>query len=148
MTGIGHLLRESRQNAGMTQTGAEAKTGIGHRSIQRYENDEADCTMENIILLAEAYNDPLLDVQCLQNTVLWEKYLPHIDERPLPEASMALIYAVDQVDDEKDDIIRIMSNGKVDAVEAAEWFNIMRKAKEMTVAGLRIMFHGGMQYGI
>ena len=61
---------------------------------------------------------------------------------------MALIYAVDQVDDEKDDIIRIMSNGRVDAIEAAEWSDIMKKAREMTVAGLRIMFQGGMQYGI
>lgn len=147
MTGIGYLLRASRQKAGMTQIEAETRTGIGHRTIQRYENEETDCPMESIALLAEAYDDPHLMVQCLQQTVLWERFLPSIDTRPLPEASMALIYAVNQVDDEKDDIIRIMSNGRVDTNERAEWSTIMTKAREMTVAGLRIMFQGVRLHG-
>ena len=131
MKEISRLIRECRQNAGFTQEYAAEKLPASLRSIQSYELGERSCPLDLIPCMADAYDDPMLNIRVLQRLDPWKAIMPEVPEVSLAEAAAGALEAMDKLTREHmRTILHIVRDGMVDEAEREAWSHVMNTVTE------------------
>jgi len=92
-----------------------------------------------IPIIAREYDDRQLLYRVLQNCEIWKELLPDVTVVPLTQASYALLDAVMELQDYQRTIIKIMSDGRIEAPELKEWDTVTSAIKKLICAGLQVL---------
>ena len=142
MASIGEYLAQSRRRAGLTQEAAAEAAGMHVRTLQRYESGEQVVPDDAVWLMAKAYKDPGLCYRALQLNPIYKAVMPCYDPHETPTAAINLIMRLNQMEDRATDLIRILSDGEIDATEEKDWEKIRDSIRKLIVACMQVLEAG------
>ena len=137
----GNKYRIARQMAGMTQERWAEAIDVDIRSIARYETGETIPTDETVARMVEISGLAPLGYWHIQNKCrIAETELPSIQRVPLAQAVVGLICAISDFNEDEKDLLRVVSDGKIDAHEVMTWEQIRGKLDEVVRCALQVKY--------
>lgn len=135
-----NLYYTSREVSGLSREDAAAITGISVSKLGRIERGETIPRPEDVVAMAEAYNDQtLFNYFCSNDCMVGLKC--RVDEvRPvsLAEATLGIIASVNSFNEWKDKFIEIAEDGSVDISELEDFKNICKSLKKISAMTERL----------
>ena len=121
-----------RETAGFTQSQAADLLHTSERSLSDYENGKTKVPDDIVASMSEEYNAPLLAWWHLKETSVLGKYLPDII-MPQTNGDMAfqLVLAQDDLSPAVDSIKKIVSDGRIDGDEQADFAANIQQIKNV-----------------
>ena len=127
-----HLVREelglSREQA------SELLETIPPERIERIENEKVNPYPEEILLMAEKYKRPsLCNYYCSQHCPIGQQYVPEIEIKELSSIVLEMLASLNAVNKEKDRLIEIAADGKIDNDEIDEFIYIQEELERISI---------------
>ena len=105
------------------------------KNISGIENRRIAATPEDILLLAERYNDPSLCNQyCSGQCSIGQRYVPEVRVGELPSIVLGMIATLNNVGTMKDRLISIAADGVIDETEREDFEAIQTQLEELSIA--------------
>ena len=128
-----HLVREelglSREQA------SELLETIPAERIERIENEKVNPYPEEILLMAEKYKRPsLCNYYCSQQCPIGQQYVPEIEIKELSAIVLEMLASLNAVNKEKDRLIEIAADGKIDQEEVEDFIRIQEELERISIA--------------
>ena len=127
-----HLVREelglSREQA------SELLETIPAERIERIENEKVNPYPEEILLMAEKYKRPsLCNYYCSQQCPIGQQYVPEIEIKELSAIVLEMLASLNAVNKEKDRLIEIAADGKIDQEEVEDFIRIQEELERISI---------------
>lgn len=139
MAQIGQYIKESRQEAGLTQSQASMLLPIDLRTLQRYEQGELRCPWDLVPKIAKAYHDNQLVFKCIQECEPWHEILPDVEEKPLSQVACALSASLMDVEDMMRKMLAVAADGKISTDEQVQWDGIKKRVFGLTKMCMEVL---------
>lgn len=110
-----------RESKGITQEKAAELLNVSVESIRAYEGDKRIPPNDIVAKMVEVYDTQYLAFQHLKNSELGTKYLPNVEEEPLPIAILKLQKELKKLPELIELLIDIGSDGKITELESPDW---------------------------
>ena len=146
-----NIYQTSRENAGLSREAAEAALGVV--SADRIERIERDRTMphpDEVLAMEKGYKNPeLSNYYCTHECPIGMKYVPKANLKPLPQLTVELLSALNAMAAEKDRLIDISVDGRVNGFERERFDGILKKLNTLDIAisGMRIWIEHALASG-
>lgn len=150
-TKASNAIQRARISRGLTQEALAERAGYSDDSIRAWESGARTASMEALGILAECLQTPWLPGVYLreQNNALNDLIPDFKVGRPIAEAAADFISCVLEMVDGRFDrkLLRMVADGKIDDIEAADFSRLMQLAAEATRAYYEMRFaeHKGGQ---
>lgn len=137
-----------RRSAGMTQERAAELLGVATRTLAAWETGERVPPDMRVADMVDLYGTPVLAISHLRtHSVIARAALPAVEALPLPQAVCQLCAAIREVSsmDTESRLLRIAADGRVDELEAEEYYTLLRALDPLVqaVLSLRCAENGG-----
>lgn len=110
-------------------------SGMSYDRLEGIENRRIAATPEDILLLAERYNDPSLCNQyCSRQCSIGQRYVPEVRVGELPSIVLGMIATLNNVGTMKDRLISIAADGVIDETEREDFEAIQTQLEELSIA--------------
>jgi transcriptional regulator with XRE-family HTH domain len=129
----GMICKKSRMQARVTITDAADKLGFGTRNIERYESGDYPVSDETLLKMAEIYNDPVLpwNYWTAGSLIAQHHDLKPIENTNFCEAALNAIGEFSEVVKDKDSLISILSDSKVEPQEQSKFITIFGRLSNL-----------------
>ena len=130
------IYQQIREDLGLTRAQAsERMGGLSESQIEKIENDKTRPQPEDVMLMAQAYKRPdLCNYYCAHECQIGKKYVPEISVRELPQIVLETIAALNSVTQNKDRLIEISADGKLDKTEIEDFARIQKQLERVSVS--------------
>lgn len=145
-----NIYQQSREAAGLTREAAEELTFISSDRIERIENDKSVPHPDEVLAMEQGYRAPTLsNYYCTHECPIGMKYVPAVGLKELPQLTVELLSALHALEEERDTLIDIAVDGRVNAFERKEFDVILTKlaALDRGIRGMRIWIEHAIASG-
>ena len=145
-----NIYQQSREAAGLTREAAEELTFISSDRIERIENDKSVPHPDEVLAMEQGYKAPTLsNYYCTHECPIGMKYVPAVGLKELPQLTVELLSALHALEEERDTLIDIAVDGRVNAFERKEFDVILTTlaALDRSIRGMRIWIEHAMTSG-
>ena len=124
------------EELGLTRAQAsELLGGLSESQIEKIENGKTPATPDDVMLMAKGYKKPeLCNYFCSKECPIGQKYVPEVKAKELPQIVLEMIASLNTLNKQKDRLIEITADGRLDTDEMADFALIQKKLKEITVS--------------
>ena len=128
--------QQSREAADLTRDEAAEKTGfISADKIEKIESEKTLPRPEEVLAMATAYKAPELpNYFCSHECPIGIKYIPEIKDKPLSQITIDMLATLNALERDKNRLIEIVVDGKIDEDEREDFSAIRAKLNEMAAA--------------
>ena len=128
------IVRE--EELGLTRAQAsELLEGLSESQIEKIENGKTPATPEDVMLMAKAYKKPeLCNYYCSKECPIGKKYVPEVKAKELSQIVLEMLASLNALNTQKDRLIEITADGKLDNDEMADFARIQKKLKEISIS--------------
>ncbi len=140
-----NIYRNARKAAGLTQERWAEVLGISVESVRLYETGAGMPSDAIVLRMAEVAGQHIICYwHLLQKSRVAAEVLPELEEKPLPEAVLSLLAALQEFTrDGMQDLIRIGADGAVDEGERDAYTYAMAQLEALISAGLHMRYAEG-----
>ncbi len=126
----------SRENAGLTREAAsEAIVFMSPERIEKIESGKTHAQPDEALAMEKTYGNPeLSNFYCVHECPIGAKYVPEADLKDLPHTTVELLAALNAMTAEKDRLIEISVDGRVNYFERADFDRITGKLSKLDKA--------------
>ena len=130
------LFQLKREELGLSrEKAAERLDGITAERLYNIEHGKTAPTPEDILIMADAYNDPTLcNVYCSHQCGIGQRYVPHVEVGELPSITFGLISTLNKVDGMKNRLIEICADGGIDETEQDDFDEIQASLEQLSLS--------------
>lgn len=115
--------------------------GLSPERIEKIESEKSLPHPDEVLLMADGYRDPsLCNYFCARECPIGRKYVPHIAPRSLSEIVLEMLASLNAMQNKRDRLIEITSNGQVDDHEVEDFVRIQENLSKIseTAEALRL----------
>ena len=145
-----NIYQQSREAAGLSREAAEEMTYISSDRIERIENDKSVPHPDEVLAMEQGYRAPTLsNYYCTHECPIGMKYVPAVGLKELPQLTVELLSALHALEEERDTLIDIAVDGRVNSFERKQFDRILTKlsALDRSIRGMRIWIEHAMTSG-
>ncbi len=130
-----NIYQLTRENLGYTREKAEQLLGsVSAERIEKIENEKTVAYPEEILCMAEKYNEPkLCNYYCSNECPIGKKYVPEIKTKDLAQIVLELLAYLNSIEKRKERIIEIAFDGTVRKEELEDFVNIQKELERISV---------------
>ena len=124
---------DSREACGMTRAQASEQTGISESRIEKIESEKILPYPEDVLAMADAYKNPALPTHyCAADCPIGRKYVPEVENKSLSEIVLSMLALLNSMEKEKERMIEITADGKIDEAELQDFVRIQKELDEIS----------------
>lgn len=129
------IYEKARERCGLTREQAsEMMDYISSDRIERIENGRTAAAPEDVLAMAEAYNDSLLcNYYCSQECPIGQQYVPAVEVKDLAHITLETLSTLNSLNQMKDRFIDIAADGKVTEDEMEDFSLIREKLEQISL---------------
>jgi hypothetical protein len=129
------IYEKARERCGLTREQAsEMMDYISSDRIERIENGRTAAAPEDVLAMAEAYNDSLLcNYYCSQECPIGQQYVPAVEVKDLAHITLETLSTLNSLNRMKDRFIDIAADGKVTEDEMEDFSLIREKLEQISL---------------
>lgn len=126
---------QSRENANLTRAQASELIGcISESKIEKIENGTTAPQPEDVVLMAEAYQNPrLCNYYCANECRIGQEHVPEIQIAGLPEITLGILSSLNALDKYKERLIEITEDGRITDDELLDFAKIADRLEKISV---------------
>ena len=130
-----NLYQLTRENLGYTREKAEEILGsVSAERIEKIENEKTIAYPEEILCMAQKYNEPkLCNYYCSNECPIGRKYVPEIKSKELAQIVLELLAYLNSINKRKERFIEIASDGTVRKEELEDFVHIQKELEKISV---------------
>lgn len=146
-----NIYQQSRENRDLSREAAAEV--LGFISADRIEKIESGKTMphpDEVLQMEEGYRNPRLsNYYCTHECPIGMKYVQEAELKELPQLTVELLSALHALDEEKNRLIDISVDGRVNSFERKQFDVILRKLTmlDRTIRGMQIWIEDALNTG-
>ena len=127
---------QSREEAGLTRAQASEIMGfISESRIEKIESEKTTVQPEDVVAMAEAYKKPsLCNYYCSHECRIGEAYVPEIKLSSLAEISLGILSSINSLNQQKDRLIEIASDGKINEDEVTDFLLTQSRLEKLSLS--------------
>lgn len=130
-----------------SREGAAELLGLSPSTLAGYELDLTKTVpVENIILMADAYNAPELKNWYCTNACPLGEDMPRLEVAELDRLTIKTLAALRKLDDVKEDLIDIVGDGIVTEDEKPKLHEVLERLKEISIAAQSLLLWAEKNY--
>ena len=137
-----NIYKKCRTDCGFTRSEASEKLGfITESRLEKIENEKYHITPEEVVAMQNVYRKPnLCNWYCTHECPIGIKYTPQAELKELPQVTIDLIASLNSLQEDKDKLIGIAVNGRVDDFERRDFDAILEKLNSIdrSIQGMKI----------
>ena len=141
----------SRERAGLTrEAAAERMEFLSAARIEKIENERSELRPEEVLAMAEAYNDPMLrNTYCTQECPIGKRYVSPLEQKPLSQITLEMCVTLNELMRDRDRLMEITVDGAITQDEERDFQSIRENLERMSSAieSLKLWVDGAMQRG-
>lgn len=123
-----------------SREGAAELLGLSPSTLAGYELDLTKTVpVENIILMADAYNAPELKNWYCTNACPLGENMPRLEVAELDRLTMKTLAALKQMDNVKDDLIDIVGDGIITEDEKPKLNEVLERLRQISIAAQSLL---------
>ncbi|MBQ7447283.1 MAG: helix-turn-helix transcriptional regulator [Eubacterium sp.] len=125
---------QSREEAGLTRAQASEATYISESRIEKIEYGQMQINPQDVVAMARAYKKPsLCNYYCANDCEIGKESVPELKFTNLSQIVLMLLNSMNRLNDEKDKLIRISADDKIDPNELSDFVSIKKQLDEISV---------------
>ena len=146
-----NVYQQSRENMGLSREAAgELLMFVSADRIEKIESGKSAPHPDEVLQMEQGYKDPKLsNYYCTHECPIGMKYVQKAELKELPQLTVELLSALHALEEERDTLIDISVDGRVNAFERKEFDVILTKlaALDRGIRGMRIWIEHAMTSG-
>ena len=130
-----NIYQKTRENLNLSRVQAcELLQSVSDSRLYRIENGETIPYPEEVFAMANAYKVPsLCNYYCANDCPLGQAYVPQVQIKELPIITLEMLAILNRLVKEKDRLIEITVDGKIDADEVEDFKRIRSELEKMSM---------------
>ena len=131
-----NIYQLSRENQGLTREAASEKmVYISDDRIEKIESGKSLPHPEEIMTMADCYkNATLCNYYCSNECPIGRKYVPELELKDLPSITVEVLNTLNQLQKQKDRLIEIAVDGRINDDERKDFNLIMSELQSMAIS--------------
>lgn len=131
-----NIYHTTRESLGLTREKAgELLESLPPERIEKIENERIIPHPEDILTMAKGYKAPhLCNYYCSNQCPIGQQYVPEIKTKELSQIVLEMLAYLNSADKEKDRLVEITYNGRIDAHEMDDFIRIQQKLEHISLA--------------
>lgn len=131
-----NVYHTTREALGLSREKAcEILDGMPPERIEKIENERVVPHPEDILAMARGYKAPhLCNYYCSNQCPIGQQYVPEVEEKALSQIVLEMLSYLNSINKEKDRLIEITANGRIDVCEIDDFIHIQRELEKVSVA--------------
>ncbi len=123
-----------REECGLTRAEASEKmVWVSDSRIEKIESEKTPALPEEVMAMAKAYKKPgLCSYYCSHECAIGQKYVPEVKEKPIEKIVLEMIATLNTIQNHKDRLIEIASDGVIHDDEIKDFMNISNKFEQLS----------------
>ena len=146
-----NIYQISRETAGLSRDAAERLLEfVSSDRIERIESGRSTPHPDEVLAMEQGYKNPeLSNYYCTNECPIGKKYVPKATLKPLPQLTVELLSALNAMEVEKNRLIDIAVDGRVNAFEREQFDTILEKlvTLDRTISDMRIWIEHALSSG-
>lgn len=146
-----NIYQISREEAGLTrEKAAELMEYVSADRIEKIESEKTAPHPEEILAMGKAYKKPLLcNYYCSKGCPIGQEMVPEIEVKELTQITLEMLASLNSVEEDKNRLIEITSDGVITEDEYADFAAIQEKLEKisLTVDGLNLWLQNRIAEG-
>ena len=128
--------QKRREELGLSREQAvKDMAGMTYDRLEGIENRRIAATPDDILMLADRYNDPsLCNAYCSGQCRIGQRYVPEVQIGELPSIVLGMIATLNNVGTMRDRLIAIAADGVIDNDEREDFAAIQDQLEELSIA--------------
>lgn len=129
-----NIYQEIRESKNLTRESAsELLDFITADRIEKIESGKSLVRPEEVLKMAEVFKRPdLTNHFCSNECPIGKKYIPEIKQKDLSQITLEMLATLNELDKQKNRLIEITSDGKIESDEAKDFDKIKSQLFEMS----------------
>ena len=125
-----------REELGLTRDAASNRlAGLSPERIEKIENGKTQIHPEDIVIMADGYEDPhLCNYYCSNECPIGRKYVPEIKMADLSQIVLETVNSVNVLYNTQDRLIDIAVDGSIDNDELEDFIYIQNELEKASIA--------------
>ena len=122
-----------REELSLTREEASECTGVTSDRIGRIETEKTLPEAADVLLMARGYKAPhLCNYFCSCECPIGQEYIPYLEKENLPAIVLRLLSTLASINDEKETLISITADGKIENSELKSFVQIQKDLEELS----------------
>lgn len=124
--------RQAREDLGMTRAEASEAMLTSEDRLEKIENGYTRLQPEDVIQMAKVYKKPsLINHYCAKDCALGKGRINEITMNDFSQIILNIIVSLNSIDHEKNHLIEIAADGKIEDSELHDFINIKNQLKDI-----------------
>ncbi|MBO4419511.1 MAG: helix-turn-helix transcriptional regulator [Oscillospiraceae bacterium] len=125
-----------REELGLSREKAsELLESITPERIERIESGKYSANPDEVLSMAEKYQDPqLCNYFCANECAIGKQYVPEIQVNDLAQIILEMLASLNSVKHQQERLIAITADGRISSDEIADFVSIQRELEQISVA--------------
>ena len=145
------IYQQSREAAGLSREAAESiMTFVSADRIERIESGRSAPHPDEVMQMEQGYKNPeLSNYYCTHECPIGMKYVEQAELKELPQLTVELLSALHAMEEERDRLIDISVDGRVNSTERKQFNIILNKLTvlDRAIRGMRIWIEDAINTG-
>ena len=146
-----NIYQQSREAMELSREAAsEVLRYVSADRIEKIESGKSAPHPDEVLLMEQGYENPMLsNYYCTHECPIGMKYVTEAELRDLPQLTVQLLSALNAMEEEKNRLIDISVDGRVNAFERKQFDMILKKlaALDRSIRGMRIWIEHALYTG-
>ena len=146
-----NIYQQSREAAGLSREAAESiMTFVSADRIERIESGRSAPHPDEVMQMEQGYKNPeLSNYYCTHECPIGMKYVEQAELKELPQLTVELLSALHAMEEERDRLIDISVDGRVNSTERKQFNIILNKLTvlDRAIRGMRIWIEDAINTG-
>ena len=146
-----NIYQQSRENKGLSRDAAEEVLQfVSADRIEKIESGKSAPHPDEVLAMEQGYQNPeLSNYYCTHECPIGMKYVQKAELKELPQLTVELLSALHAMDEERDRLIDISVDGRVNSFERKQFDVILQKLTvlDRTIRGMRIWIEDALNTG-
>lgn len=146
-----NIYQQSREAAGLSREAAESiMTFVSTDRIERIESGRSAPHPDEVMQMEQGYKSPeLSNYYCTHECPIGMKYVEQAELKELPQLTVELLSALHAMEEERDRLIDISVDGRVNSTERKQFNIILNKLTvlDRAIRGMRIWIEDAINTG-
>ena len=146
-----NIYQQSREAAGLSREAAESiMTFVSADRIERIESGRSATHPDEVMQMEQGYKSPeLSNYYCTHECPIGMKYVEQAELKELPQLTVELLSALHAMEEERDRLIDISVDGRVNSTERKQFNIILNKLTvlDRAIRGMRIWIEDAINTG-
>ena len=130
-----NMYQQTREGLGLSREGAsELLEWISPERIERIENEKSLPNPDEVLQMSDKYKLPrLCNYYCANQCPIGQEYVPEVKVKELSQITLELLAALNTMNSQRERLIEITVNGKIDDDEIADFIGIQEDLERISV---------------